>query len=49
MVSPELLFVLSRNVPVINTGAIGFVLALFYHRQLPPFGFTGHWPLTTDH
>jgi hypothetical protein len=22
-----------------------FVLALFYHRQLPPFGFTDHWPL----
>src|SRR5271157_1432549 len=25
----------------------GFVLALFYHRQLRLFNFTGHWLLTT--
>ena len=24
--------------------AIGFVLALFYHRHLPPSAFTGHYP-----
>src|SRR5208337_2251318 len=27
--------------------SIGFVLALFSHRQLPRFRFTGHWPLAT--
>ena len=27
----------------------GFVLALFYRRQLRLFNFTGHWPLATDH
>src|SRR5271165_1192019 len=25
----------------------GFVLAHFYHRQLAPFGFTGHYPLAS--
>jgi len=25
----------------------GFALALFYHRQLPPFRFTGHYSLAT--
>jgi len=25
----------------------GFVLALFYHRQLASFGFTGHYPLAS--
>src|SRR5271157_4729800 len=24
----------------------GFVLALFYHHQLAPFGFTDDWPLS---
>ena len=26
-----------------------FVLALFYHRRLCLFNFTGYWPLTTGH
>ena len=31
------------NRPLID----GFVLALFYHRWLPPFGFTGHHPFAS--
>jgi len=41
------LFVLSHNMPMTNTtGKIGFVLALFYHRQLPLFPLSGHWSLS---
>ena len=40
-------FVLSHNMPVINTTSNGFVGALFRHRQFPPTAAqaTGHSPL----
>src|SRR5208282_3416371 len=42
-------FVLSRNLTMTNTEQFGFVLALSYDRQLPPFRFTGRYSLATHH
>jgi len=42
-------FALSRNLIITNTEQLGFVLALSYDRQLPPFRFTGRYSLATRH
>ena len=38
---------ISTRPPLPSFLGASFVLALFYHRQVPPFGFTGHYPLAT--
>jgi len=41
------LFVLSHNMPMINTTSNWLRFGAFYHRGLLRFAFTGHWLLTT--
>ena len=40
---------ISTRPPLPSFLGASFVLALFYHCQLSPSGFTGHWPLFSRH